>query len=889
MKKITIFLLLISPFVVFSQSYYYDFDSDGDFEGFTQGGIPSLNVFGGVLEATDSPNDYTGGFQQIRTPEGLNLVESDYTIVRLVVENLLTGTSGNHETFRIVNYDIGDQNAGNAEQSSDITIPYGPGFQTLDFAIPPNSDNTGILDRIGLRIQLNVAGDLAGTLKIDQFVIVNTLSVDIATNGDFENNGGELAPWMANGPDVSASLTTGHNGGSAGRLTFDQNATTNNTLQNSYFIFNTNELEQVNQVTVNFDAQSNNTTATVGVQISHSLSGSETNQFNGNESLTNSWASYSINRSLSSDFDEIRVALRVKTNVASASLGDTFDFDNVSVIVDYYDLNPAIPAAIQSMQDGSWNDTATWVGGVIPLAGDNVVIGHVVTVNNDVAANNLTILSGKELLVNKGNSVTIEGDLVTDSGVNNSLVLRGDSNQFSSLIVKGTSTGDIRFRRYVNDVEASAGNDLIASPVSMASFNDFYTDNASFFVEDTNSDAVLFGPFNNAGNPGVYENWDFDATTPLIPGVGYRMGTNGDLAETSALNFHGSIITTDVSVGITSETGNFGNWNLIGNPYTSYITLADFLAANNSEFDVTSSGVYGYDNDTTGDGSKWTIWNQAYSDANPNTLITPGQGFFVASKNGGGTVDFTTDMRTIGDSDDFILGRNQQSNHLGDFTLKLTSNANSYTTDIYFNTNGTSELDAGYDATHFGQSVSGFALYSTLVDYSSNSPLAIQTLGPNEITQTIIPLGVNAGQGEQITFTLSNLNLPNSTMVYIEDTELNSFTLLNDSDYIITPNTNLNGTGRFFLRVGDNALSTIQNEISDILIFSNNKSIMVHGYVSDNSILRLYDIQGRLMQSFALEPSLNQQTVEMHYISSGIYVVQIGNEGKNVTKKIIID
>ena len=246
MKRIiTIIFLVIFPLVGFGQSYYYNFDEDGNLENFTQGGIPTLNVTGGALVASDTPSDYTGGFQQIRTPDGLNLVESNYTMVRLVVENLLIDNTGggtaNHELFRIINYDTGDDTAGNGVQSSNITIPYGAGFQTLDFAIPTNPDNAGVLDRVGLRIQLNSDGDVSGTLRIDQFIILNTVTVNIATNGDFENNGGELTPWVANGSDVSASLTTGKVGGSGGRLTFDKNATTNNTLENSFYAFTANQ------------------------------------------------------------------------------------------------------------------------------------------------------------------------------------------------------------------------------------------------------------------------------------------------------------------------------------------------------------------------------------------------------------------------------------------------------------------------------------------------------------------------------------------------------------------------------------------------------------------------------------------------------------------------
>jgi hypothetical protein len=357
------------------------------------------------------------------------------------------------------------------------------------------------------------------------------------------------------------------------------------------------------------------------------------------------------------------------------------------------------------------------------------------------------------------------------------------------------------------------------------------------------------------------------------------------LSEGQALNFHGTVTTTDITVPITSEVGGFGQWNLIGNPYTSYIALADFLTANNSEFDVATSGVYGYDGDAS-DG--WTIWNQAYSDANPSALITPGQGFFVASKSGGGTVDFTTDMRTIGSSDDFIAGRNSNNNHLGNFTLKLSKATEVSTTDIYFNQNGTTDLDAGYDAAHFGAANPNFALYSSLVSGVSNLEIALQTLGQNELTEVIIPLGVNSAQGEQITFALSNIDLPEGTLVYLEDAQQNIFTLLNDSDYTLTPNTNLSDIGRFYLRIGNSVLSTSESNINSIELFVEDQSILVLGEVLGKTELKLFDTQGRLVRSFSLKNVLGRQEFQLSDISSGVYVAQIVGQDKMLSKKIIV-
>ncbi|MEY8847332.1 T9SS type A sorting domain-containing protein, partial [Psychroserpens sp. XS_ASV72] len=132
--------------------------------------------------------------------------------------------------------------------------------------------------------------------------------------------------------------------------------------------------------------------------------------------------------------------------------------------------------------------------------------------------------------------------------------------------------------------------------------------------------------------------------------------------------------------------------------------------------------------------------------------------------------------------------------------------------------------------------------------------------------------------------------LPASVEVYLEDTVANTLTLLNDSDYVITPSTDLSGTGRFYLRYSDDALSTIENSIDKLDIFALNSSdqIVVSGQLFENTKLDLYDIQGRKVLSTRLDESLLQNRIDVSGINAGVYIVTVKNNNQNNIKKVIL-
>ena len=81
---------------------------------------------------------------------------------------------------------------------------------------------------------------------------------------------------------------------------------------------------------------------------------------------------------------------------------------------------------------------------------------------------NITVASGKSFTVEKTGSVTMSGNF-SNSGT---FTLNSDSDEFSSIIIGGSVSGNITYNRYVNSVGTNEW-DLIGSPVDGQSISSF--------------------------------------------------------------------------------------------------------------------------------------------------------------------------------------------------------------------------------------------------------------------------------------------------------------------------------------------------------------------------------------------------------------------------------
>ena len=499
---------------------------------------------------------------------------------------------------------------------------------------------------------------------------------------------------------------------------------------------------------------------------------------------------------------------------------------------------------------------------------------------SNAVANNLTIDSGGSLTVAANSDLTLSGDFTN----NGTVTLNSDSDEFSSIIVGGSSTGDIVYNRYVNTV-GSGEWDLIGSPVDGLSISGFVTTNSSVLA--ANGSAYAVGYHDNTD-----DSWT-NYTTSTVGGAGnfdiargYQMATSSG----ATMAFTGSIATTDQTQSIINNNGN-GNggrrWNLVANPFPSYLNANtnahasnNFLSVNASVIDSNFLSIYGWD----ADGSGYTIYNNTSS----ATYIAPGQAFFVAAaSSSAANLSFTEAMQTTTGGDDFI--NLDPGNTSSEFSLKFHQGDNLLAdTKFYFDYGLNPGLDPGYDAGAYNQTM---ALSSRLAEEDQGINMGINAMNIDSFEQTAIALVVNTESGTTFRISMEDSTIPESVDVLLLDTQTQISTNLRDQDFILTPQSDLSGMGRFYLKMGSNSLGGNDIEESLISIYkpSDRDCIVMEGLSNVQSgEVTLYNIMGQEVLDQILTPNQSTQNIQTIGLDSGIYIIKLKADNLILTKKLII-
>ena len=502
-----------------------------------------------------------------------------------------------------------------------------------------------------------------------------------------------------------------------------------------------------------------------------------------------------------------------------------------------------------------------------------------------------TINDGQRLIMGTNASVTASVQIT----------IKSDSNSHGSLYFYDgtwsptTNSGVISYNRHISNLSTW---DLISVPVSTLSINDFATGETDLA---TNNTQYAIGTYTNttaaasAGN--TWQNFT-TATAPsagnFVSAKGYQMAAKGSASGTGVgaeMTFSGlpntgtktiSIINSETGNGADNDPADGSRFNLVGNPYPSFISVSSFISANTSVLGSGFESVYGWN------GSSYDTYNNA-----SNAYIAPGQGFMVgADASSAATLGFTNSMQSTSNSsmDDFISG--DQLEDRAELFLGYSSSEYNNKAEIYFLDNTTDSFDTAYDAVTIDFDHNS-GIHSRLVDSSSdNRNFVIQSLSYSEMNNKTIPLVIHGAIGEELTVTILHRTTPADINIFLEDTFLNTLTNLKEQDFTIIPMSDLSGAGRFYIHLTEDTMSTIDvsSNLMNAYKEANSDFMTIEGLSSQiaNINVSLFNILGSKVLSTSFDNSLNERIISTHGISQGIYVIELESSGNRVTKKILI-
>jgi len=289
---------------------------------------------------------------------------------------------------------------------------------------------------------------------------------------------------------------------------------------------------------------------------------------------------------------------------------------------------------VTTAQSGDWDQGSTWSGGDVPDNGDNIIVdtNHTLTlnvagvsirsvvINNDGNFNvdqNLTIsglsnssiqgnmvvrstvtisagdveikasnfglgLSAGNISINTGDQL-IFSDSNSNFAINGNLVINSDSENFGAVLFKGTASYNdfnVTYNRFITGISTTGNSNwnTISSPAKSVSANGI-TLQGNLAQDGPAGDYGIGDYDNTTGANGTWSTWnstEAGSVGNLTPAKGYQMvtdGTGSTIAFTGV--FNDNSLSIEISEGdnagdVASATGS--RWNLLGNPYTGYIS-----------------------------------------------------------------------------------------------------------------------------------------------------------------------------------------------------------------------------------------------------------------------------------------------------------------------------
>ncbi|MCB0461236.1 MAG: InlB B-repeat-containing protein [Flavobacteriaceae bacterium] len=629
-----------------------------------------------------------------------------------------------------------------------------------------------------------------------------------------------------------------------------------------------------------------------------------------------------------------------------------------------YEASDAVQLTLPTtIWTGTWSSPPT--SGKIAIINANYNTGNGTGGQTSFEACSLIINANYTLTISNTTYVNIVNNVTNHGTINiqtqGSFVQRGDGAAAGTFTNSGAGVANVAKTTAEFDSRISLINYTYwSSPINDPSNPGFGEDISTvfqtpfgnrkyFFTAQNYIDSFIETGNNNATIPGhddIDDNgddWSF-ASGAMEIGRGYAVTASGlpptpGIFRDASTVFSGALNTGDITVTLYKNNNeiNDNNWNFIGNPYPSSISVDDFFSANIDDVPLnpainglTEGAIFLWSQSLPPDSgnngneainfaqSDYAIINRAAATSGtsgevPLRYIPSGQGFFVAftenlSTNVNsittGNVIFTNSMRRTGDNTQFFEANDGSQN------IKATDSNNVYEKNILWlnmsSDNGVFSQIAvayvngatdAYDGWSFDTprnlSTGTYAMLYSVID-SSERQFAIQGKSPESLTlNEVVALGFDTSIDEATLYKFSIPQLEGSFMnqndIFIKDNLLNKTHNLKESDYSFTSEVG-EFTDRFEIVFTEDALSVGEvkidkNTLQIIELPNGDVQFKVSSQYEMKSI-EIVDLLGRTL--YQLDAQGNSQTFSLSNLSQATYFAKVKlSNGYVITKKAI--
>jgi len=507
-----------------------------------------------------------------------------------------------------------------------------------------------------------------------------------------------------------------------------------------------------------------------------------------------------------------------------------------------------------------WNGTA-WSSST-PTSVDDATINGPYN-GAGFSCNNLKINAGKQVTITSG-ALTVDGNLT----------LMSDTTGTATFVENGGTLNVADTTRVEQYVTGGASPIWYFSSPLSAAYSDVITESSLV--------GQLWSHSESEGTDQSTRWTSVPSATKLNPMQGYlaRMGGSGVVTFTGGSLNTGTITLSGLTRTVTS--GDQRGFNLVGNPYPSYL---DWNQATKSKVRSTiwlptcqSDGktiIYDTFDGITGTGNGVNGVVTKY--------IPPMQAFWVQvdeDNTTDGSITFTNAMRShqnVDLSPDTLATQRQL------LRLQVSNGMFHDEAIVFFDPNASDDFDP-YDSPKLSNDVDSVPEIYTL---AGDEQMVINGLNNADMNKDFA-LGFKTGKSGTFTLKATEISKLKGVNILLMDNQLNTVTDLTSGNTYTFKSDSTNTTDRFSVSTAKIVTGLNFHETPSVSVYSSAAgqiAITIHGKADEDCKVSVYSILGQRL----LDNSITgERTVLNKNFTTGVYLVSVNIGGEKVNKKVSV-